>query len=107
MSSHRSFIFGTCFRSSSVSKWIGLRAIDAEDRAVGRPDGHPLADEHLRVPAADGLDIKETVVVDVLDDQADLVAVARPASLAGGFAGFLAAMTLPCRSVRTSSAKSA
>ena len=27
MSSHRSFIFGTCLRSSSVSRWIGFRAI--------------------------------------------------------------------------------
>ena len=27
MSIQRSFIFGTCFRSSSVSRWIGLRDI--------------------------------------------------------------------------------
>ena len=27
MSIHRSFILGTCFRSSSVSRWIGLRLI--------------------------------------------------------------------------------
>ena len=27
MSIHRSFIFGTCFRSSSVSRWIGFRDI--------------------------------------------------------------------------------
>ena len=53
-----------------------LSGDDAEDRPVGGPDGHPLADQHLRVPAADGLDIEEAVVVDVLDDQPDLVAVA-------------------------------
>ena len=72
MSSHRSWIFGTCLRSSSVSRWIGLRAMTPEaDR--GRPNRHPLSDQHLRIPAADGLDVDEAVVVDVLDDQADLV----------------------------------
>ena len=40
------------------------------------PDGHPLADEHLRIPAADGLGVDEPFGVDVLDQHADLVAVA-------------------------------
>ena len=76
MSSHRSLIFGTCLRSSSVSRWIGLRAITPNTGPLGGPDGHPLADQHLRVPAADRLHVEEAVVVDVLHDQADLVAVA-------------------------------
>ena len=53
-----------------------LAGDDAEDRPLGGPDGHPLADQHFGVPAADRLNIEEALVVDVLDDQADLVAVA-------------------------------
>ena len=39
------------------------------------PNGHPLADKHFGIPAADGLNVKEAFVVDVLHDQADLIAV--------------------------------
>ena len=54
----------------------GLSGDDAEDRPVGGPNGHPLADEDFGVPAADGLNVEEALVVDVLHDQPDLVAVA-------------------------------
>ena len=61
---------------------------DAGDRAVAGRDLEPLADEDRRVPAADGGEPEEAVVVDVVDDQPDLVDVAddrehRPAAGAG------------------------
>jgi hypothetical protein len=46
-------------------------------RTAGRPDHHPLANQLLRIPAADRLRINESVVVDLGHEQADLVAVAR------------------------------
>ena len=53
-----------------------LSGDDAEDRPVGGPDGHSLADQHLRIPTADRLHVDEAFVVDVLDDQPDLIAMA-------------------------------
>ena len=44
--------------------------------AVARDELDALADEDLRVPAADADEAQEAVVVDVRDDQADLVDVA-------------------------------
>ena len=49
---------------------------DAGDRPLARPDGQVLAEQNLHVPAADRLDVEEAVLVDVLDHQRDLVAVA-------------------------------
>ena len=74
------------------------------------PDGEVLAEQDLHVPAADGLDVEIAVVVDVLHHQGDLIAVAgqhdaRGALLAGPSpTAWRTARTLPCRSVRTSSA---
>ena len=48
----------------------------AEDRPGLGPDGHPLTDEHLGVPPSDRLNVQKAVFVDVLNDQADLVAMA-------------------------------
>ena len=48
----------------------------AGDDAVARHELDALADEDLRVPAADAHEAQEAVVVDVRDDQADLVDVA-------------------------------
>ncbi len=53
-----------------------LLADHAGDRALARGDLDPLADEDHRVPAADAAEPQEAVVVDVVDDQADLVDVA-------------------------------
>ena len=49
---------------------------DAGQRAVARDELTALADEDLRIPAADADEAQEAVVVDVRDDQADLVDVA-------------------------------
>ena len=77
---------GTFLRSSSLSRWIGLRADHARDRAVARRDPDALADEHDRIPAADLAEAQVAVVVDVRDVQADLVDVAddRQRRAAGG-----------------------
>src|SRR6185436_3558793 len=52
-----------------------LAAHDANDVPAFRQKPDSLADEHLRVPAADRRDVHETLVVDVLDDDADFVDV--------------------------------
>ena len=53
-----------------------LAADDAGHEAVPAAHLDPLADEDLRVPAADRLEVEEALLVDVGDDQADLVDVA-------------------------------
>ena len=53
-----------------------LAGDDGRHGAVGRVDRHPLADELLRIPAADRVRVDVAVVVDVRDDQADLVGMA-------------------------------
>ena len=53
-----------------------LAAGDAGDEAVLAADLDPLADEDLRVPAADRGEPEEALLVDVGDDQPDLVDVA-------------------------------
>ena len=52
-----------------------LAARHARHDAVARDELDALADEDLRVPAADAHEAQEAVVVDVRDDQADLVDV--------------------------------
>ena len=54
----------------------GLAADDAAHRPAGRVEDDALAGQQLDVDAADGLHEDEAVVVDVLDDEADFVAVA-------------------------------
>ena len=62
------------------------------------PDGHPLADQRLRIPAADRLDVEKPVVVDVRTIRP--IWSQWPASMTrSGAPGLLATMTLPCRSV--------
>ena len=53
-----------------------LLADDARDRPLARVEHDALADEDLRVPAADFAKPQVAVVVDVGDDQPDLVDVA-------------------------------
>ena len=62
-----------------------LVRLDQVDRLLPDHSGHaagarrqfdPLADQHLRVPAADPDETQEAAVLDVRDDQADLVDVA-------------------------------
>ena len=52
-----------------------LAADHRRQRAFGRPDDHPLADELLGIPAADRLSVEKAVVVKVADQHANLVAV--------------------------------
>ena len=54
----------------------GLLAHHAEHVAVSAEEAYALAHEHLRVPAPDGRNVDVAVVVDVLDDHADLVDMA-------------------------------
>jgi hypothetical protein len=63
-----------------------LLAHDAGDLPAARLEQHALADEDLRVPAADAAEAQEAVVVDVRDDETDLVDVAddRQRRAAGG-----------------------
>jgi hypothetical protein len=53
----------------------GLARQDAGHRAVPRPDGQALAEQHLHVPATDGLHIQVAAIVHVLHHEGDLVAV--------------------------------
>jgi hypothetical protein len=53
----------------------GFLADDAEDVAAPPDESDSLADEDLRVPTADRRRINESVVIDVLNDQPDLVDV--------------------------------
>ncbi len=52
-----------------------LAANHAGDGSAVGPDGHPLADEDTPVPAADGLKVNKSVIINVLDDQPNLIAV--------------------------------
>ncbi len=76
MSMCRSLSSGACLRSSSLSRWIGLRPITPGTGPSRVVTTHALADEHERVPAADLPEAQVAVVVDVRDVQADLVDVA-------------------------------
>ena len=76
MSIHTSVNCGTLLRSSLVIRCGARRAMTPGSRTVPRPHGQVLAEQNLHVPAADGLDVKEAIVVDVLHHEADLIAVA-------------------------------
>ena len=53
----------------------GLLAHHADDIAVRAEEANALRDEHLRIPAADPRDVHVAILIDVLDDHADLVNV--------------------------------
>ena len=65
----------TFLRSSSRSRWIGFLPTTPVTRPLARVEHDALADEDLRVPAADLAEPQVAVVVDVRDDQPDLVDV--------------------------------
>ncbi len=71
----RSRISATFLRSSSRSRWIGFLPTTPVTLPVARVQHHALADQDLRVPAADGREPQIALVVDVRDDQPDLVDV--------------------------------
>ena len=75
MSMWSSFISGAFERSSALIRWIGFLPIDARHGAGARRELDALADEHLRVPAADADEAQEPGVLDVRDDEPDLVDV--------------------------------
>ncbi len=54
-----------------------LLAHHPDDGALSRQDLHALPDQDLRIPTAYGRKVKEPVVVDVIDHQADLIDVSR------------------------------
>jgi hypothetical protein len=66
---------GDLLRLLAAQQMDRLLADHAFDGTVARIDHDALADEHLRVPAADLPEPQKAVVVDVRDDQADLVDV--------------------------------
>ena len=68
-----------------MDRFLGDHAVQ---RAGLGPHGHPLPDQYLGVPAADGLNVKKPVFVDVLHDQPDLVAVSGQHDTQRGVAGF-------------------
>ena len=47
------------------------------DRAIPRPDLNILSDQNLWIPAANGMHPQETLVINVLDEQSNLVTVPR------------------------------
>src|SRR5262249_28100556 len=65
--------FQSLFRRKQVR---GPPGDDAVERSLLRPHGQILAEQDLHVPAADRLDVKEALVVDVLGNEADLIAMA-------------------------------
>ena len=72
---HR-FQFDDLFALVHLQQVDRLAAGDAGDDPVAPAHLDPLADQDLRVPAADRLEPEEALLVDVGDDQADLVDVA-------------------------------
>ena len=54
----------------------GFACNHCRHRTARRPDRHALADQLLWVPAANGLGVEKTLVINIGNDQADLVAVA-------------------------------
>ena len=55
---------------------MGLRPMTPADGAVLGLHAHTLAEQDLRVPAADRREVQKALLVDVSDDEADLVDVA-------------------------------
>ena len=53
-----------------------LLAHDTDDVTATTEKTDALTDEHLRIPAANRRDVNESVVVDVLNDETDLIEVA-------------------------------
>ena len=53
---------------------MGLRD-DGGDRPLLGPDRHPLADQLLGIPSADGFRVDEAGVIDLGDQHANLIAV--------------------------------
>ena len=72
----QSFQFDDLLALVGLEQVDRLAADDAGDEAVAAPHLDPLADQDLRVPAADWREPEEALLVDVGDDEADLVDVA-------------------------------
>ena len=101
MSMCRSLHLGDLLALVVLEQVDRLLADDAGDRAVARGELDALADEDLRVPAADAGEAQEALVVDVGDDQADLVDVADDRRASGRRrARARARSTVPMTSVR-------
>ena len=76
MSMWRPFELDDLFALLGLEQVDRLAADDAGHEAVPAAHLDPLADEDLRVPAADRAEVEEALLVDVGDDEADLVDVA-------------------------------
>ena len=106
MSSHRSLIFGTCFRSSSFSRWIGLRAMI--------PSTGPLVPQTVNRCPMRTCGSQPPMVETWMKPSSSMYCTIRPiwsqcpASITrNGASTFRAAITLPWTSVRISSANEA
>ena len=75
MSSQRSLNLRNLLAFLLIEQMDRLAGDDSQHRAAAAPDRQPLADENLWIPAANGRDVDKAVVVDVLHDQANLVAM--------------------------------
>ena len=64
-------------RSSCLMRCIGFLSDDPEHIAFAAGEAEALSDENLRIPAADRLDVGVALIIDVVDDDADLVDMAR------------------------------
>ena len=112
MSMCSSRISATFLRSSSRSRWIGFLPTTPGTGPAAGVEHDALADEDLRVPAADFAEPQVAVVVDVGDDQPDLVDVAhheqpRARRARRRAAGDTSASGVPTTSVLTSRTRSA
>ena len=70
--------------------------------AVIGPDRHPLADELLRIPAADGLRVEKAGIAGMRDEHANLIAVTgehHPPRCLGIFGGDHVAMQIDSHAI--------
>ena len=75
MSMWSSLSSGTFLRSSSLSRWIGLRPITPATGPLRVWSDDPLGDQDLGIPSADAAEAQVAVRVDVGDVKPDLVDV--------------------------------
>ena len=61
MSTQRSVIFEAFSRSSGFIRWIGFLPTTPKTSPFAPDEADALADEHLRVPAADRRDVDEAL----------------------------------------------
>ena len=101
MSSHKILELGHLLALFVGEQVDRLAGDGAEHRPLVGPDGQLLADQHDGIPAADRLHVEEALLVDVLHQKADLVAVPGQHDPQAEPADCGPTITLPCTSVVT------